>query len=202
MACAVDLRTWLLLASALAGAGCATAFGIDDPNYDPCAPDACVGAEAGGGTSEGGVDATLNDGATDAPSPDASLPSDGGAQEAEADAPFVEPPGIKCGASGLRCTGATPFCCETLDGGPSYGCVASSAACPGYPIECATATDCTPNDGCCHFQSAMKCEPLSVTNCPAWACDPQLAGSCEAGKSCTVALLNGGQASPYTACTP
>ncbi|HEY2513674.1 MAG TPA: hypothetical protein VGI39_22550, partial [Polyangiaceae bacterium] len=65
-----------------------------------------------------------------------------------------------------------------------------------------TGSDCPPNDGCCHFQSAMKCEPLTITNCPAWACDPQLAQSCEAGASCTAPLLNEGQASPYTACTP
>jgi hypothetical protein len=204
---AAKVGRWSLAALALATTACANAFGIDDPTLDRCAHDACASIEEGGAAD----DATLPDAAEgeDATTEAAPTESDAGPDAGEAEAATdalleAEPPGVRCGAGGLRCLSTTPYCCETFqDGGSnSFGCVSGVPACSGYSIQCATGSDCPQTDGCCHYGSSTKCVPLSTTNCPGWVCDPDLAGSCPPGKTCSVPLETGNESSPYLACTP
>jgi hypothetical protein len=192
--------------------GCASVFGIDDPTECPngtCGP---TTQEAGSFPTFDGtlpdlnappiVDATLGDG-------DATGDAITDAGPADAPPDQTGPTGVRCGSSGLRCTGATPLCCAVLiDGGSKYGCVSSASSCStsgtDYAIECATSTDClhsASGRACCHFGSHIGCDPPTV--CPsATVCDPGVDGSCDAGQTCSVTFAIEGYLSPYFMCGP
>jgi hypothetical protein len=106
---------------------------------------------------------------------------------------------------GVRCSGATPVCCQVTDdaGSSVYACRASAGACEGYAIACASGSDCPGNDVCCHFSSSTKCEPVSACADDALVCDP--AGpkdQCPTGWTCKGPVVNTGQVSPYFSCAP
>jgi hypothetical protein len=201
-----------MTALAVVMSGCASLFGIDDPT--PCPNGVCP---VDGSPTFPVIDATVADGATgggsDAPldqaPPEQEASADGGAVEGGAvdAAREAEPPGVLCGGPALRCTGTTPDCCGTYDGGasPSYTCKPSTTSCPssGYLITCADNADCKmapTGNACCQYSSGLKCVPPTTTNCPAWVCDPGVDGGCPAGQSCTAPLQILGQPSPYFAC--
>lgn len=175
-----------LRATALAIAGslvaCKAVLGLDPPELDPCADGACDGG--------------ASDAARDAPSADADASPDQG--------PIV---GVRCGGGsfGVRgCSGQTPVCCESTDGGATtFVCVASAAACQGFPIACASYNDCAGNDVCCHSSTQMKCGPTTACTNADLVCEPDgAADQCPAGWKCTAGLTNAGVASPYFGCAP
>jgi hypothetical protein len=180
--------------------GCASVFGIDDPTA--CPNGVCLLPDAGPTSI---VDATLPD---SAPPIDATVgidsegdaPTDGGPVDASSDQ--APPTGIRCGSGSLRCSGATPSCCETPgDGGSSYSCVVSHGACTdaaGYWIQCTSPSDCNPGT-CCYYNSSMKCEP-TCSSTSILACDPTVDGSCPPGKSCNVDAPSAGPG--YYLCSP
>jgi hypothetical protein len=190
------------LALALSLPGCASVFGIDDPTA--CPNGVCLPADAGDFPPI--VDATLPDSAIDATVGDL----DAGADVTDADGPVDAttdqgpPTGIRCGSGSLRCSGATPSCCEVPgDGGNTYECIVSHGACTdaaAYWIQCSTASDCG-RDGsaCCYYSSSMKCEP-ACSSSAILACDPTVDGSCPPGKTCNVAAPSAGPA--YFLCSP
>jgi hypothetical protein len=204
---------WALLVSfavaAAASGGCASVFGIDDPTE--CSNGVCFPVEEAGGPPT--FDATLPD-LSVPPIVDATLGDEEASGDAITDGGSADAPpetaatGVRCGTSGLRCSGATPLCCAVPgDGGSKYGCVLSTSNCPtgtDYSIECATSADCVHSGNghaCCHFNSHIGCDPPSV--CPsATVCDPGVDGSCEAGQTCTVTFTIEGYLSPYFMCGP
>ncbi len=180
---AVTLASVAFFAVAASLVACDAVLGLDAPQLDPCASDACV---------DGAAPPPPGDAATDAP-------------DAGIDAKPIN--GVRCGGGGspaIGCENATPICCVSLDAGlATYGCVSNSAACSGYPIACATDNDCPGSEVCCHYDSAIKCEPETTCASASLVCDPDgSADQCPTGDTCSVAFTNGSYTLPYYGCAP
>ena len=66
---------------------------------------------------------------------------------------------IQCG--GDTCSGATPFCCESVDG-PSR-CAGIAEPCFGAVVTCGGPSDCQNGDVCCaFFPDIAQCAPSAV----------------------------------------
>lgn len=185
-------RRIVLVMAMATTAGCASLFGIDEPQREECAGGACD-------------DASLVDGGSRTDSALADTSQSDGDSETVADTSAPDqavPTGIRCGdVAALSCAKKTVCCLSEGDGGASYACTASVDACaPGYAIECAGAKDCLPGDVCCHFHSATKC--LHAGSCSGeLVCDPS-GDDCPVGKACDVPVIDLQETTPYLSCRP